>query len=145
MILIGSCYNESNWISDIEIDDDESSFDIYIGGVKYDSEYGYGSDGFISILTIKEFKKWKHELEDHPIAGCVFLPGFTGNIEVGAKLDNGTFTTEFDTDNYIVHQFENDYPEVFIGLPTDTEMCDMPGCKLPLMVMRDKKIDKIIK
>jgi hypothetical protein len=130
--------------SDIEITDDYTSYDVYIGGKlqKFSTE----SDGFVKIMEVDEYKQWLTtvDVEDaFDAIDCLFLPGFQGTIGVVAKTEEGDFSTDFHLDDYICHQFD-DYVEVGLVLAEGTTVIQMKDGKIPLDVVRDMKIDTIL-
>ena len=109
---------------------------------------GYESDGFISIMTLLEFKKWQKQYPDVMTDGggvdSFLLPHFKGTIGVTAMVDD-EFTSDFDLSDYILHQDGMDEAEVFLTLPEGTEIIKMDDYhKVPTAMLRDLKINKII-
>jgi len=149
LVVMGSLdHNENN---DFSITDDFSSFDVYINGSPQKRKYGYECDGFVSIMTIPEFQKFQKQnpdmMDDEFGSGCdaFVLPNFIGDIEVGVKLDDGTFSDQFDLGDYIQHQdLDDDYVEVFMNFPEGTTVIDMDGLKFPIQVIRDLNLEKIL-
>jgi hypothetical protein len=130
--------------SDIEITDDYTSYDVYIGGKiqKFSTE----SDGFVKIMEVDEYKQWLAtvDVEDaFDAIDCLFVPNFKGTIGAVAKTEEGDFSTDFDLSDYICHQFE-DYVEVGLVFPEGTTILQMKDGKIPLDVVRDMKIDTIL-
>lgn len=144
LVVLGSLDNNEN--SDFSITDDFSGFDVYIGGVKQKRKYEYESDGFVSVFTLKEFQLFQKNHSDMVDGVSAFvLPNFTGDIEVGVKLEDGTFTDKFDLGDYIQHQnLDDDYVEVFMNFPKGTTVIDMDGLKFPTSVIRDLNLEKIL-
>ena len=143
LVVVGTIDHDDN--RDVEITDDYTSFEVYVGNKKMKASYE--SDGFISIMTLPEFKKWQAAYPDAMTDGgavdSFLLPNFKGTIGVTAMVD-GEFTNEFDLDDYIQHQLED--AEVFLTLPEGTEIMKMDDYhQVPVAAMRDIKIDKIIK
>jgi hypothetical protein len=129
---------------DVEITDDYTSFEVYVGNKKVKGFYE--SDGFISIMTLPEFAKWQKQYPDVMTDGggvdSFLLPNFKGTIGVTAMVD-GEFTSDFDLSDYIQHQLEDG--EVFLTLPEGTEIMKMDDYhQVPVAAMRDIKIDKLI-
>jgi hypothetical protein len=143
LVILGD-YNDDS--SDFSITDDETGFGVYIGDKEHSTSYE--SDGFVSILTLDEFKNWRTKIEKEgndieDVLGSSFLiPDFKGTIGVVAKTNN-EFTTDFDLDDYICHQVDNCY-DVYLTLPEGTTIIEMENHVIPLSVLRDLKIDKII-
>lgn len=133
--------------NDFQITDDESSFDIYVGGK--DIKKSIYCSGFGSILTLKEYKNWLAD-EDHEgytdIVDAYIIPGFVGTIGISAKLDDGSFSTDFDTEDYIQHQFDDSYAEVIINFPDGTELYQIKDHDLSTVtaVLRDDKITAVL-
>jgi hypothetical protein len=130
--------------SDIEITDDYTSYDVYIGGKiqKFSTE----SDGFVKIMEVDEYKQWLAtvDVEDaFDAIDCLFLPNFQGTIGVVAKTEEGDFSTDFSLSDYICHQFDN-YVEVGLVLPEGTKVIQMKDGQIPVDVVRDMKIDTIL-
>ena len=75
------------------------------------------------------------------------VPNFVGKIEVAAFRDWGNklhFSNQFNMNDYIQHQFDD--AEVGFILPEGTVVIDLnEDCSLPTSVLRDIKIDTIIK
>lgn len=130
--------------SDIEITDDYSSYDVYIGGKP--QKFSTECDGFVKIMEVDEYKQWLAtvDVEDaFDAIDCLFVPNFKGTIGAVAKTEEGDFSTDFDLSDYICHQFE-DYVEVGLVFPEGTTIFQMKDGKIPLDVVRDMKIDTIL-
>ena len=143
LVVMGTIDHNDN--RDVEITDDYTSFGVYVGDKKIKGFYE--SDGFISIMTLTEFKKWQTQypdaMKDGGAVDSFLLPNFKGTIGVTAMVD-GEFTPDFDLNDYIQHQLED--AEVFLTLPEGTEIMKMDNYhQVPVAVIRDTKIDKVIK
>ena len=149
LVVVGTIDHNEN--SDVEINDDYTSFGVYVGDKKVNISNtwgGYESDGFISIMTLPEFAKWQTQNPDAMIDGggvdSFLLPNFKGTIGVTAMVeDSGEFTNNFDLSDYIQHQLEDS--EVSLTLPEGTEIMKMYYHQVPVAAIRDSKINKIIK
>jgi len=81
LVILGD-YNDDS--SDFSITDDETGFGVYIGDKEHSTSYE--SDGFVSILTLDEFKNWRTKIEKEgndieDVLGSSFLiPDFKGTI-----------------------------------------------------------------
>ena len=144
LVVVGTIDHNDN--RDVEITDDYTSFEVYVGNKKMKGSYE--SDGFISIMTLPEFAKWQKQYPDAMIDGgavdSFLLPHFKGTIGVTAMYDVGEFTNEFDLDDYIQHQIEDAC--VSLTLPEGTEILKMDDYhQVPVAAMRDIKINKVIK
>ena len=142
LVVMGTIDHNDN--RDVEITDDYTGFEVYVGNKKMKG--GYESDGFISIMTLPEFAKWQKQYPDLMTDGAgvdsFLLPNFKGTIGITAICD-GEFTTDFDLSDYIQHQLED--AEVFLTLPEGTEILKMDDYhKVPVASMRDIKINKVI-
>jgi hypothetical protein len=152
LVVVGTIDHNDN--RDVEITDDYTSFGVYVGDKKVkgsDNKYNYfyESDGFISIMTLPEFKIWQTQYPDAMTDGggidSFLLPNFKGTIGVTAMVD-GEFTSDFDLSDYIQHQDGMEEAEVFLTLPEGTEIMKMDNYhQVPVAAMRDIKINKIIK
>ena len=143
LVVVGTIDHDDN--RDVEITDDYTSFEVYVGNKKMKGSYE--SDGFISIMTLPEFKKWQKQYPDAMKDGggidSFLLPHFKGTIGVTAMVDD-EFTSDFDLSDYIQHQLED--AEVFLTLPEGTEIVKMDDYhQVPVAAMRDIKINKVIK
>jgi hypothetical protein len=144
LVVVGTIDHNDN--RDVEITDDYTSFGVYVGDKKVKGFYD--SDGFISIMTLPEFKIWQTQYPDAMTdgggIGSFLLPHFKGTIGVTAMVDDG-FTSNFDLSDYIQHQDGMDETEVFLTLPEGTQIVKMDDYhKVPVAAMRDIKIDKIV-
>lgn len=144
LVVVGTIDHNDN--RDVEITDDYTSFEVYVGNKKMKGSYE--SDGFISIMTLPEFAKWQKQYPDAMKDGggidSFLLPHFKGTIGVTAMYDVGEFTNEFDLDDYIQHQIEDAC--VSLTLPEGTEILKMDDYhQVPVAAMRDIKINKVIK
>ena len=142
LVVMGTIDHNDN--RDVEITDDYTGFEVYVGNKKMKG--GYESDGFISIMTLPEFAKWQKQYPDLMTDGAgvdsFLLPNFKGTIGITAMVD-GEFTSDFDLSDYIQHQLED--AEVFLTLPEGTEILKMDDYhKVPVASMRDIKINKVI-
>lgn len=106
---------------DIEITDDYYRADIYLNGEPFQlSSWGCGfeTEGHVSIMTIDRYKKWVKEFDAMNEDGgveAVLVTGFTGDVTVGCKTEDGEFSTDFDFGDYILHQVDGG-EEVIINL-----------------------------
>jgi hypothetical protein len=146
LVVMGTIDHNDN--RDVQITDDYTGFEVYVGDKKIKSSYE--SDGFISIMTLPEFKKWQSQYPDAMSDGggvdSFLLPHFKGTIGVTAMYDVGEFTSDFDLSDYIQHQDGMEDAYVALTLPEGTEIMKMDDYhKVPVSAMRDSKIDKIIK
>ncbi len=145
LVVVGSLNHNED--SDVEVTDDYTDFKVLIGDKKVKGSYE--SDGFISIMTLTEFKKWQdkypYAMEDGGAIDSFLLPNFKGTIGVTAQTKNG-FTDEFDLSDFIHHQDDLDNSQVYLTLPEGTEILKMDDYhQVPVAAIRDIKIDKIIK
>jgi hypothetical protein len=146
LVVMGTIDHNDN--SDVQITDDYTSFEVYVGNKKMKG--GYESDGFISIMTLPEFKKWQAAYPDAMTDGggvdSFLLPNFKGTIGVTAMYDVGEFTNDFDLNDYIQHQDGMEDAYVALTLPEGTQIVKMDDYhQVPVAAMRDIKINKIIK
>jgi hypothetical protein len=144
LVVMGTIDHNDN--RDVEITDDYTSFEVLVGNKKMKG--GYESDGFISIMTLPEFKIWQTQYPDVMKDGggvdSFLLPNFKGTIGVTAMID-GEFTNDFDLSDYIQHQDGMDESEIFLTLPEGTEVVKMDNYhQVPVSAMRDMKINKIV-
>jgi len=140
-VILGCEYDGEH---DIEITDDYTGLDIYEGGKR---KFSIESDGFISIMSIDGYKNWVKEYGEDCGDACdaVLVSGYQGDIRVGAKLEDGTFSTDFNFNDYIQHQID-DCESVFINFPSGTQINKIKDHDLNSVIsyLRDTKIDKII-
>jgi hypothetical protein len=142
-------YSTSSTPGSVQITDDETCFSLFVGG-KRTHEY-LGSMGFADIFTLEEYKKYyaenKENLEETGLIGGVVVPNFVGKIEVTAFREwnkKFQFSNQFNMNDFIQHQF--DEAEVGFILPEGTVVVDLnEDCSLPTSILRDIKIDTIIK
>lgn len=132
--------------SDLQITDDYSSYDVYIGGKP--QKFSTECDGFVKIMEVDEYKKWLEDFDyndggSFDAIDCLFVPNFKGTIGVVAKTEDGDFSIDFHLDDYICHQIE-DYVEVGLVFPEGTKIFQMKDGQIPLDVIRDLKIDNIL-
>jgi hypothetical protein len=130
---------------EFQITDDESGFDLYVGG---EYKHGICCFGFGSVMTLNEYKYWKenNDYEDSiDMVDAYLIPGFVGTIGISAKLDDGSFSDEFDIDDYISHQFDG-YADVVINFPEGTELYEIKNHDLSTVtaVLRDDKITAVL-
>lgn len=143
LVVMGTIDHNDN--RNVEITDDYTSFEVYVGDKKVKGFYE--SDGFISIMTLPEFAKWQKQysdaMKDGGAVDSFLLLNFKGTIGVTALCD-GEFTSDFDLSDYIQHQLED--ARVFLTLPEGTEIVKMDDYhQVPVDTIRDTKIDKVIK
>ena len=132
---------------DFQVTDDESGFDIYVGGK--DSKKYSSCTGFGSVLNLNDYKQWLKDTEDEgyrDITDAYIIPGFVGVIGISAKLDDGSFSTDFDLDDYIQHQFDDSYADVIINFPEGTELYQIKNHDLSTVTaaLRDDKIAAVL-
>ena len=121
IVLLGDGTNDcDNLLVDFQVTDDVSGFDIYVGSKP--SKYSSSCTGFGSVVTLEEYKNWKSNFQDEydgDISEAYIIPVFTGTIGISAKLEDDSYSTDFDLDDYIC-QFDG-YADVIINLPEGTE------------------------
>jgi hypothetical protein len=134
-----------------EITDDETSFEIHQNDkkiVRYLSSTGFGS-----VMTLKEYQKLQEEKGDEmtewEIVGGVLIPNFSGTIGIAAVIYNQTntaiYNTKFDLSDYIQHQVRGGC-DVVINIPGGFNIIKLnDDLSLPVEVLRDIKIDDVIK
>ena len=130
---------------EFQITDDESGFDLYVGG---EYKHGVCCFGFGSVMTLNEYKNWRqnNDYEDSiDMIDAYLIPGFVGTIGISAKLDDGSYSNEFDLNDYICHQFE-DYADVIINFPEGTELYEIKNHDLSTVTaaLRDDKIATVL-
>jgi hypothetical protein len=130
---------------EFQITDDESGFDLYVGG---EYKHGVCCFGFGSVMTLSEYKNWQqnNDLEDSiDMIDAYLIPGFVGTIGISARLDDGSYSNEFDLDDYICHQFD-DYADVVINFPEGTELYEIKNHDLSTVTaaLRDDKITAVL-
>jgi len=130
---------------EFQITDDESGFELFVGG---EYKHDVCCFGFGSIMTLNEYKEWQkdNDLEDSAdMVDAYLIPGFVGTIGISAKLDDGSFSNEFDIDDYISHQFEG-YADVVINFPEGTELYEIVNHDLSTVTaaLRDDKINTVL-
>ena len=145
IVIFGHNDDDCNAIADFLVTDDETAFDLYINGVEKST---LSSSGFGCIMTLDDYKKLYSkrggEMAEFAIVDGYVISGFVGKIEIGAKLEDGSFTTDFDITDYIQHQF--DYCDVILNITGNPQIFKLnEDLSLPTAILRDIKIDKIIK
>ena len=146
IVIIGNRDEDANEIVDFMVTDDETGFDLYVDGKE---KMSMMSSGFGAVMTLDEYKKLyslkgKDMAEYHIVEGII-ITGFVGKIEIGAKLDDGSISTDFDVTDYIQHQFD-DYCDVIVNITGNPQIFKLnEDLSLPTAILRDIKIDKIIK
>jgi hypothetical protein len=105
---------------DIEITDDYSTLEIWVEGKP---NFRVETEGHVSIISVDRYKQWIKEWSEDWGDGfdAVLVSGYQGDIMVGAQLEDGTFSTDFNFDDYIHHQLD-DYADVFINFPSGTQI-----------------------
>jgi hypothetical protein len=146
IVIFAHIDDDCDTITDFMVTDDETGFDLYVDGKK---KMTLSSSGFGSVMTLNEYKKLYskkgEEMAEFAIVDGVVVPGFVGKIEIGAKLEDGSLTTDFDISDYIQHQFD-DYCEVIVNITGNPNVFKLnEDLSLPINIIRDIKIDKIIK
>jgi hypothetical protein len=144
-------YSTSSSPRSIQITDDETCFSLFVGEKKV---HDLGSMGFADVFTLEEYKKYYSENKEmfsecEGLIGGVVVPNFVGKVEVTAFRESNSgkieFTKNFNFNDYIEHQFNHDV-SVGILLPEGTQVFDLNGdCSLPISILRDIKIDNVIK
>ncbi len=146
IVIIGNHDEDAKEIVDFMVTDDETGFDLYVDGKE---KMTMMSSGFGSVMTLNEYKKLYSqkgdEMNEWGIVEGVIIPGFVGKIEIGAKLDDGSISKDFDITDYIQHQFE-DYCEVIVNITGNPQIFKLnEDLSPPTSIIRDIKIDTIIK
>jgi hypothetical protein len=145
IVIFGHNDDDCNSIADFMVTDDESTFDLYVNGVEKST---LSSSGFGCIMTLDDYKKLYSkrgkEMAEFAIVDGYVISGFVGKIEIGAKLEDGSFATDFDITDYIQHQF--DYCDVIVNITGNSKIFKLnEDLSLPTAILRDIKIDTIIK
>lgn len=133
-----------------QIDDDETTFDLYDNGKE---KMTLSSSGFGSVLTLEDyielFSKKGEELAEWGIVEGVVVSNFQGTIGIGAMDEDGNISSDFDIDDFIQHQGndgEYSYRNVVINVPGTHRIFKLnEDLSVPLSEIRDIKIDNIIK
>jgi hypothetical protein len=134
--------------TEFQITDDETCFELYADGVR---KMTLTSGGFGSVVTLDEYKKFYSirgkdisQWGGDGIIGGVVVTNFQGTIGIGAKLEDGTISTDFDYSDYIHHQL--DCVDVIVNVPGNSTITKLnDDLSLPINVIRDIKIETIIK
>lgn len=129
------------------ITDDETSFDLYLDG---EEKMTLSSSGFGGVMTLDEYKKLFSQIGDEMsewgIVEGVIVPNFQGTIGIAAMNDGNEIVTDFDLSDYIEHQGEYSYRYVMVNIPGKHQIFKLnEDLSLPLAVIRDMKIETIIK
>jgi hypothetical protein len=96
------------------------TINIYVNGKPLKlSRWGSGveSEGHVSIMTIERYKKWVVEFDamaEGVGVDAVLVTGFTGDITVGCRTEDGF--ADFEFGDYILHQIEDGDGEVIVNL-----------------------------
>lgn len=133
-----------------QIDDDETTFDLYDNGKE---KMTLSSSGFGSVLTLEDyielFSKKGEEMAEWGIVEGVVVSNFQGTIGIGAMDEDGNISSDFDIDDFIQHQGndgEYSYRNVVINVPGTHRIFKLnEDLSVPLSEIRDIKIDNIIK
>lgn len=162
IVVFGSCVGSGS--SDIQITDDETSFDLYIGDKKKSNgRWNWSSDGFVSIMKPQEFMdEIERVIDEHKgygnydeedifsIQDAFIVDNFTGELRVGGLCEDDTTTDKFSFDDYICHYNDEDEGKsiwsVFLQLPQGTNIrpIDMSKPSIIKNLFRNQKIDSII-
>lgn len=135
--------------TEFQITDDETCFELYTDGKR---KMTLTSGGFGSVVTLDEYKKF-YSMRGEEIAEWggdglvegVVVTNFQGTIGIGAKLEDGTISTDFDNSDYIHHQVD-DCLDVIVNVPGNSTITKLnDDLSLPINVIRDIKIETIIK
>lgn len=135
--------------TEFQITDDETCFELYADG---DRKMTLTSGGFGSVVTLDEYKKF-YSMRGEEIAEWggdgvvegVVVTNFQGTIGIGAKLEDGTISTDFDYSDFIHHQLD-DCVDVIVNVPGNSNIFKLnDDLSLPLEIIRDIKIDTITK
>ena len=133
-----------------QIDDDETTFDLYVNG---EEKITLSSTGFGGVLTLEEYIKFYskrgEKMAEWGIVEGVVVSNFQGTIGIGAMDEDGDISSDFDIDDYIQHQGNDDdgysYRNVIINVPGTHRIFKLnEDLSVPLSEIRDIKIDNII-
>jgi hypothetical protein len=99
-------------------------------------------------MELDEYKSWLASQTDNGRILLMLLTVYSYLISKGqlvffVKTEDGDFSTDFDLSDYIAHL--EDSVEVSLILPEGTTVIQMEDGKLPDDVIRDLKIDEIMK
>jgi hypothetical protein len=131
-----------------QITDDETAFNLHIDGKK---KMTLSSTGFGGVVTLDEYKKLYsqkgEEMSEWGIVEGVVIQKFQGVIGIGAINEEGDIVNDIDLSDYIQHQApEDDSYGVIVNVPGNYQVFKLnEDLSLPLAVMRDIKIETIIK
>jgi hypothetical protein len=134
--------------TEFQITDDETAFNLHIDGKK---KMTLSSTGFGGVVTLDEYKKLYsqkgEEMSEWGIVEGVVIQNFQGVIGIGAINEEGEIVSDIDLSNYIQHQApEDDSYGVIVNVPGNYQVFKLnEDLSLPLAVMRDIKIETIIK
>ena len=125
IIIAGDIMENEEFIF-FKITDGDAEIGLRVGGQEKQKLLAYG---YVTILPLEKFKLWlkKNEIykfkdmDDFIGGDIVLLRNFIGKIGVGVQLANGSYTSNFELDDFIMHQFD-DHVGVFINLPEKTSI-----------------------
>jgi len=98
---------------------DYSSFTLKSGEEEMECE----TDGFVKIIGLDEFKKYKKEILEGAVS-VTLIPNMVGDVEIGAVNSDGNSTTDFNLYDYIYDQIGDDY-NVVVKIPEGLEMMEL--------------------
>ena len=165
IVIIGSHVDSVPTLANFSITDDFSSFDLHIGGKKF--EYNVNihgnkhkftsveSDGFVNVLKVQDFIKMMKTFESQgqnmedvfSAVGAVYLPNFKGEIRLAA-MDNGKYYDFDPAEEYIQHQigdkYDDVYADIIISLPDGTNASIITEPKDFVSLVRDGKLNTLL-
>ena len=121
---------KKDWEGDFLLTDDYEQLAIVIDRHK---EHVIETDGFVNIMTLSKYRKYRQQFIDTQYdEPFIFLPNYVGDINVNIcyvkdKREDNVHITELDLDEYLCYQCQdeeagNEWPVVYIDLPTNTEI-----------------------
>lgn len=131
------------------VTDDESGYDIYVGGKKVSSASCFG---FGQVVTLTQYKQWLINQKNNPdydeysldIVSAHIVLGFTGKVGISVQLENGNFSKDFHLNDYICHQFSN-CVDVIVNFPSGTDVHEIKNHDLNSVrpYLRNELLEKL--
>lgn len=122
------------------VTDDESYFSVYVGGKR---KLSLGCFGFGSVVTLEEFKKMDIPENDSGVIQGIIVQNFVGEIGIGVLNEDNNISSNFNIDDYINHQIDGD---VIVNIPSGFNIYELnEDLTIPIHLLRDSKIEKVIK
>ena len=117
VLLLAGTFLDIEGVNIIPINQSNQSIGLRVGGQEKQRLRTTGKVSIIDLYAVDDYENLR--------ADFILLYGFSGNIEVGVQLSDGSYTDNFNYTDFIANQFDEPV-DVFINFPEGTVIHQRP-------------------